>query len=80
VAVSATSPKRSKIVSNLPPTPLGTSKNYLIAVGIALVLGGFEFLAIWRHEQRARDLAAAATTAAAAISPAAMAPAAAARP
>ncbi|WP_444452405.1 hypothetical protein ACTTAI_15455 [Rhodobacter capsulatus] len=53
-------------MSNLPPTPLGTSKNYLIAMGIALLLGGFEFLGIWRHEERAKAQAAAAAAAAAA--------------
>ncbi|PYF10684.1 hypothetical protein C8J30_104163 [Rhodobacter viridis] len=53
-------------MSNLPPTPLGTSKNYLIAMGVALLLGGFEYLGIWRHEERAKALAAAAAASAAA--------------
>ena len=53
-------------MSNLPPTPLGTSKNYLIAMGVALLLGAFEYLGIWRHEQHAKAVAAAAAAAAAA--------------
>lgn len=57
-------------MSNLPPSPLGTSKNYLIAIGVALLLGGFEFFGIWRHEERAKAEAAAAATAAATAKPA----------
>lgn len=63
-------------MSNLPPSPLGASKNYLIAIGIALALGGFEFFGIWRHEERAKAQAAAAAAAATAKpAPAATAPA-----
>ena len=57
-------------MSNLPPSPLGASKNYLIAIGIALALGGFEFFGIWRHEERAKAEAAAAAAAAATAKPA----------
>lgn len=57
-------------MSNLPPSPLGASKNYLIAIGIALALGGFEFFGIWRHEERAKAQAAAAAAAAATAKPA----------
>ena len=57
-------------MSNLPPSPLGTSKNYLIAIGVALLLGGFEFFGIWRHEERAKAEAAAAAAAAATAKPA----------
>lgn len=61
-------------MSNLPPSPLGTSKNYLIAIGIALALGGFEFFGIWRHEERAKAQAAAAAAATAKPAPAPTAP------
>ena len=57
-------------MSNLPPSPPGTSKNYLIAIGVALWLGGFEFFGIWRHGERAKAEAAAAATAAATAKPA----------
>jgi len=53
---------RSKIMSNLPPTPLGTSKNYMIAIGVALLLGAAEYFAIWRHDEHAKAVAAAAAT------------------
>ena len=39
-------------MSNLKPTPLGRPINYLIAVGVALVIGGIEMFAIASHKAR----------------------------